>query len=85
MVDIVQVVQAARHTTLVTVGIGLAAQIVKVSFFFLLASFLFLAPCVPFTELQRAQLRVLIDSLKITFMTSGKQRPSSNTLAPSYV
>ena len=34
MVDIVQVVQAARHTTLVTVEIGLKAQIVKVSSFF---------------------------------------------------
>ena len=41
MVDNVQVVQAARHNTNVTVEIGLAAQIVKVSYlpsFFLDAS-----------------------------------------------
>ena len=34
MVDIVQVIQAAQHTTRVTVEIGLKAQIVKVSSFF---------------------------------------------------
>jgi len=44
MVDIVQVIQAARHTTLVTVEIGLAAQIVKFNTTLVIVSLVLMEP-----------------------------------------
>lgn len=86
MVDVVQVKQAARHTTLATVGTGLAAQIVKVSSGFTSrVSFLDASGSLCKVTNSTAPRINQLSKHHLLINCDQWQTTGSNTLAPSYV